>query len=176
MTFYQLRRKIIFYARYLLFLYAIVVLFQIIFPTSVSLVDEVGTLYLQRQDNYWRTVAAQSSDEHWQQIDSIGNISRHHRYATLKNELWLSILTRQTKDRGDIDKSMTRWAKKNKRNILMQVILAEYYSANDKSDKSSNIISKLTERVPESELLSKYQNPIPATSVANDLKQYFAEL
>ena len=175
MTFFQLRRKIIFFSRYLLFLYLIVVLIQIIFPFKQSTVDQAGTFYLQRQDNYWRDIANQDSEENWQKFESIGNISRHHRYATLKNKMWFSRLSKQKENQLVIDKSMTRWAKKNKRNILMQVILADYYSAHNKSDKSNNIISKLTERVPESELLSKYIDANTETSVATNLQQYFAE-
>lgn len=148
MLFSQLRHTIAKHARVVLFYYVALLLLLVLTTTGRTIVNAIGQHYIDVKDTI---VYSWVAKEQWQAFDELGNISRHHRYAPLKTQAWQNSLTKQQK----LDKSHTRWINKNKRNIAMQLQLAEYYAAQGKHGKSFKILQKLYSRVPDHPQLAK---------------------
>ena len=145
-------------------------------PSAQVIVDQLGANYIQKQDNFWSSLSENPSQQNWDQFESIGNISRHHRYAHSKSILWQGILKNKKAVQQDIDQSMKSWAKKNKRDIKIQLLLVDYYEALEKEGKSRKIINRLTNTLPNNKLLNKYLPSSPEGKMFSSLHEYMNKI
>lgn len=151
MLFSQLRRTTIKYARVILFYYVVLCGLLVLTPTGHQIVDAVGESYI---DTYDMIRYQQAQEGLWDEFEALGNISRHHRYAEYKTQVWTQQLENPEKS-GKLDKSLTRWANKNKRNIPMQLQLAQYYQRQNKHEKAFKLLRRLYAQVPDHPQLAK---------------------
>lgn len=181
MTFYQFRCKVTHYSRYGLFGYVVVTGILWCVAPGRAMINNFGQHYVAKQDGYFEDLANQPSVDNWQVFEDIGNISRHHRYAQLKNQLWSTLITTNP---TKLDKSQSRWANKNKRDIQIQLQLADVYDRQGEFEKSYRVLAKLATKIPDHQkLLAAYQQAQHAlhqgsieARAKNTLDDYYADL
>jgi len=89
----------------------------------------------------------------WQQIQREGDISRHHPIAEIKSKIWWKLIKgnlysnlKQSPDKDTFNKKLQKqlvaWAKKNARDIQMQVAMSEYWIAHGKPDMAITVLEK----------------------------------
>lgn len=100
-------------------------------------------------DQKYQKIASTPTKANWQAFQDLGEISRHHRYANLKTELWLAIMASSLPKtmQNDEFESFFEWSKKQRRNIALQ---ESYYDFSKISPAPSNekFIQELKERFP----------------------------
>lgn len=165
MRFSQIRRTIAKYAAAVLLVYVVLVVLVVTSPIGRNKLDEIAA---QRVTDTDQKMKENANKGKWKPFKKLGNISRHHRYAQYKTQVWLKDITQDKK----LSKSHIRWANKNKRNIPMQLQLAAYYDKQGEYDKSFKLLQRLYKRVPNHlELAAAYQQAIKRRGHQIPLKQ-----
>lgn len=146
-------------------------------PSSVNFLDSLGRHYISHEDNYWSsqegTLAA------WNEIASLGNIGRHHRYAVDKSRIWRLLLEADTKletmDR-ETQKSFSQWLEKNKRDLNMSLVYAKFQYQNGEIEKAIAGLIRVHRKFPSyrpiEDVLMSWIEEERATGGFNDEKKY----
>lgn len=92
---------------------------------AASWADQLGYWLLAGEDAQWQRLALQSDPQSWEQWASLGDISRHHRYAPLKTQHWQRLLAHYGQMEKALQRSMRQWAKRNKRDLDMQLTMVD---------------------------------------------------
>jgi hypothetical protein len=131
MSFYDLKQRIYSVLRPLFILLAVALV--TLCTTQQYWAPWLGEWWLKKQDNYWVLPADNfqptNAQIHWERLLDLGDISRHHRYADFKTNLFLYI-TANSIALKDPD-TLTDWAKKNRRDQIIQQQLVEYQQQNN---------------------------------------------
>lgn len=176
MLYSQLRHTIASFARGACFGFVTTLALAFLTTPGKEIVNRIGDSYIDILD----TMAASDAEEsNWTAFEALGEISRHHRYAEFKSQVWSQTLHRQDK----LDKSYTRWANKNQRNIKMQLELADYYAAQGKQEKSFKLLRRLYAKVPDHPGLAKAYHQaaakigrkVPQSTMNAAVQEYLAQ-
>jgi len=157
MIFYLFKLKVLFYSRIIFFIISLSVVLITQSHFGKAQLDSLGDAYLLKQDEYWQTISQGNHKQDWQKMLAIGDLSRHHRYAELKNKLWKKVIHKEIKadtNHNQLNDSLIKWANKNKRNIDMQLKLADLYIVIGENKQADLLLNSLGKRFPDHLALS----------------------
>lgn len=102
----------------------------------------------------------------WDKLLRFGNISRHHRMAEIKTEIWWALInnmlteqnvatnsTQQIPSPKGFNRSIKQWLDKNKRNLDMQLAYAQWQYASGKTKKAFARVRKFALEFPQHQAL-----------------------